>query len=90
MARRSFSEAYAPATTPAASPKVPGLGDIPILGWIGRSQNDIRSTGAFYVFVRPTILRASKFEDLKEITSEKRHEVHVAGDYPETKTRFLK
>ncbi len=70
--------------------KVPGLGEIPILGWIGRNQSDTNSTAAFYVFVRPTILRASKFEDLKEITNEKRRETHVAGDYPETKTRFIK
>ena len=60
-----------------------------MLGWIGRNQSDSNSTVAFYVFVRPIILRTSKFEDLS-ITTEKRHETNVASDYPETKVRFMR
>ncbi|HUO09000.1 MAG TPA: secretin N-terminal domain-containing protein [Phycisphaerae bacterium] len=70
--------------------KVPGLGEIPILGWIGRNQNDVNNTSAFYVFVRPTILRSSKFADLKEVTVAKREEANLKSDYPSTELRFMK
>jgi general secretion pathway protein D len=69
--------------------KVPGLGEIPILGWIGRNQSSTDASAAFYVFVRPTILRASKFDDLKGLTTPQRKQAGVAGDYPETKPRFI-
>jgi general secretion pathway protein D len=69
--------------------KVPGLGEIPILGWIGRNQSSTDASAAFYVFVRPTILRASKFEDLKGLTAPQRKQAGIAGDYPETKPKFI-
>lgn len=70
--------------------QVPGLGEIPILGWIGRNRNDTNSSSAFYVFVRPTILRSSKFADLKEVTVASRQEANLKGDYPTTQMRFMK
>jgi general secretion pathway protein D len=70
--------------------KVPGLGEIPILGWIGRNESSTNSTAAFYVFVRPTILRASKFEDLISASLVSKQSAGVKGDYPETELHFMR
>jgi len=70
--------------------QVPGLGEIPILGWIGRNRSDTNNSSAFYVFVRPTILRSSKFADLKEVTAAKREEANLKSDYPCTQLRLMK
>jgi general secretion pathway protein D len=70
--------------------KVPGLGEIPILGWIGRNQSDTDSRAAFYVFVRPTILRAAAFDDLKAATAAPARAAGVGGPYPETALRFIR
>ena len=40
-----------------AQPKVPLLGDIPILGWLFRYQKNIKSKKDLMVFIHPQIMR---------------------------------
>lgn len=70
--------------------KIPGLGDIPILGILGRSENRSRNDATFYVFVRPTILRASRFEDLKYLSRQQRIAAGVPGDFPQSEPRYIR
>jgi general secretion pathway protein D len=49
--------------------KIPLLGDIPIIGFLFRSENTTKSKQNLMVFLRPTILRNSK--DAAFVTSEK-------------------
>ena len=69
--------------------KVPGLGDIPLLGLIGRNENNSNSKSSFFVFVRPSILRAQGFEDLKFLSQAPKQAMGVAGDYPLSQPRYL-
>jgi general secretion pathway protein D len=69
--------------------KVPGLGDIPLLGLLGRSENTSHNNAMFYVFVRPTILRSQSFEDLKFVSQESKRLVGIASEFPESKLRYI-
>jgi type II secretory pathway component GspD/PulD (secretin) len=69
---------------------MPGLGDIPILGVMGSSENHSKSTSVFYVFVRPTILRASGFEDLKALSKGQRIAAGIPADFPSSEPQFMR
>lgn len=52
-----------------AESRVPGLGRIPLLGELFKQRNNGQGKTKFYVFLRPTILRNTSFEDLKHIST---------------------
>lgn len=70
--------------------KIPGFGDIPILGILGRSENHSRGDSTFYIFVRPTILRAARFEDLKFLSDQPRAAAGLSSDYPQSDPRYIR
>jgi len=70
--------------------KIPGFGDIPILGILGRSQNNSQDHSTFYVFVRPTILRAGRFEDLRYLSEKPRHKIGLPSDAPALGPLYMK
>ncbi|MGE5258715.1 MAG: type II secretion system protein GspD, partial [Hyphomicrobiales bacterium] len=50
--------------------KVPGLGDIPILGWLFRTKNDSDQKTNLYVFLTPRVVRSAEEAD-KLVSSKK-------------------
>ncbi len=55
---------------------VPGLGDIPVLGELFRSQNNSSSRRTLFVFLRPTILRSS--DDIRAASEQRFRDVREA------------
>jgi general secretion pathway protein D len=53
---------------------VPWLADLPLLGWLFRSQSDSTSRTTLYFFVTPHIMRDRDFADLAEISYKKKLE----------------
>ena len=45
--------------------KIPGLGDLPLIGWIFRSKSDLFEKINLLIFIRPTIIRTNK--DLEKV-----------------------
>ena len=52
--------------------KVPGLGDIPILGWLFRNTSDAKQRTNLYVFLTPRVIKSP--EEADKLLSEKRAE----------------
>jgi general secretion pathway protein D len=50
--------------------KVPGLGDIPILGWLFKTQTDSRQQTNLYVFITPRVVKSP--EEADKLYSEKK------------------
>ena len=70
--------------------KIPGLGDIPILGILGRSESISANSSTFYVFVRPTILRSSAFEDLKLLSQAQQEMAGLPPDLPQSEPQYMR
>ncbi len=47
----------------SASSQVPGFGDIPVLGWLFKSENRSRSKKNLMVFLRPVVVRDATASD---------------------------
>ncbi|MFO7708550.1 MAG: type II secretion system secretin GspD [Desulfobacterales bacterium] len=50
--------------------KVPGLGDIPLLGWLFKTQSDAQQRTNLYVFITPRVVKSP--EEADKLLSEKR------------------
>ncbi len=50
---------------------IPVLMDIPLIGWLAGSTSTRRTKSRLYLFVRPRILSAEGFDDLKSVSREK-------------------
>ena len=50
--------------------KVPGLGDIPLLGWLFKTQSDARQKTNLYVFITPRVVKSPAESD--KLLSEKK------------------
>jgi hypothetical protein len=51
-----------------ATSRVPIAGDLPLIGWLFRSESRTVSHSRFYVFIRASILRGADFQHLKFIS----------------------
>lgn len=56
--------------------KVPGLGDVPVLGQLFRSRNGNQTNRTLFVFLRPTILRDP--EDIRQAADERYSRLRAA------------
>ncbi len=61
--------------------KTPFLGDLPLLGWLFRSETTTERKSTLYLFVTPHILKDEDFEDLYDLTYLRELEVQaLVGD----------
>lgn len=69
--------------------KLPWLGDIPLLEYLlsNRSNNDSQST--LFVFIRPVILRADTFEDLKYLSEKDLAAAELPSNYPPSRPMMM-
>lgn len=54
--------------------KVPGLGDLPVLGWLFKSRNEASSKTNLYIFITPHVLRSRADSDT--LTTDKKIKLH--------------
>ena len=73
-----------------AESRVPVLGSIPILGALFKSQSRGRTRSRFFVFLRCSVLRSPRFEDLRYISAEDVDLAGISGDAPEVEPRIIR
>ena len=73
-----------------SSSHVPLLGDLPLIGWLFGSKSDSRSKVRLYAFIRPTILRDDRFEDLKYLSQESLEAAGVDDGLPPTRMQTIR
>ncbi|MDX2148506.1 MAG: hypothetical protein SFZ23_13385 [Planctomycetota bacterium] len=77
-------------TLSRAESKIPGLGDIPLLGEAFKSRNRNASRSKFFVFIRANVLRSPGFDDLKFISAQDVKRAGVDDGWPEVKPRVIR
>ena len=70
--------------------QIPLLSRVPILGELFKNQSDSKGRQRFYVFIKPTILRQERFEDLKYISANDRNDAGVADGLPVVEARVIR
>jgi general secretion pathway protein D len=61
---------------------LPIIDKIPIVNWMIGSRSQTRQDLTLFVFIKPTILRDDRFEDLKYVSGKALKEVGLPGSYP--------
>ena len=61
---------------------VPWLEKIPVIRELTSLRSEEHSTTSFFLFIRPRILRDSKFRDLQFLSDLEIHDAPAQGDYP--------
>ena len=61
---------------------IPFLEKIPLIRDLSTFRNNGLTTTSFFLFIRPIILRADKFEDLKHLSRRTVRIAEIGGDYP--------
>ena len=69
---------------------IPLLHRIPILGNLFKSTDLTESRSTLFVFLRPTILRDDRFEDLRYLSAEDLEEAGLEGDWPESEPMLMR
>lgn len=73
-----------------SSSKIPLVGDVPILGFLFGQQTHSKSKVRLYAFIRPTVLRAEGFEDLKYFSQESLKEAEVSDGCPPNRYQYMR
>jgi type II secretory pathway component GspD/PulD (secretin) len=76
-------------TTADSSSHVPLLGEIPILGYLFSNKSQSKSKVRLYAFIRPTILRNDRFEDLKYISDRELEAAELDDGEPACRPQFM-
>ncbi|MEL6104619.1 MAG: secretin N-terminal domain-containing protein [Planctomycetota bacterium] len=61
---------------------IPWLERIPVIRDLTSLQSNTQSTTSFFLFIRPRIMRDSKFRDLKFLSNLETQDAQLAEDYP--------
>ena len=61
---------------------IPYLEKIPVIRDLSTFRNKGLTTTSFFLFIRPIILRADRFEDLKHLSGRTVRIAEIGGDYP--------
>jgi type II secretory pathway component GspD/PulD (secretin) len=72
------------------SSRVPLLGDLPLIGWLFRSESRTISHSRFYVFIRASILRGADFQHLRFISDVDMRHADVDPHWPEVEAVLIK
>ena len=73
-----------------ASTQVPILGDIPLIGWLFRTNSKSKSKSRFYVFLRCTVQRGGQFQDLRFRTQQALESTGLPDDWPKLEPRVMR
>jgi type II secretory pathway component GspD/PulD (secretin) len=70
--------------------RVPGLGTIPLIGELFKSRDNSEGRQRFFVFIRATILRDQRLEDLKYLSATDAATVGVPDGWPSMEPRIIR
>lgn len=70
--------------------RVPILGEIPLIEYIFSSRDINRTETTLFVFIRPTVLRNDRFEDLKYLTSLDLQRSEQNADFPTARPLLMR
>jgi len=73
-----------------ASTQVPFLGDIPLIGYLFKSNSKSSSKSRFYVFLRCTVQRGGQFQDLRFRTQQVLESTGLPNDWPKLEPRVMR
>jgi type II secretory pathway component GspD/PulD (secretin) len=73
-----------------ASTQVPFLGDIPVIGYLFKSNSKSSSKSRFYVFLRCTVQRGGQFQDLRFRTQQVLESTGLPDDWPKLEPRVMR
>ncbi len=62
--------------------RVPLFGGLPVIGELFKSRSNEDTTSRFFVFIRPSVLRHERFEDLRLISEGDAREAGIGHDWP--------
>ena len=68
----------------------PLLGELPLVGWLFRSESRVISHSRFYVFIRASILRGADFQHLKFISDVDLHRADIDPHWPEVEPVLIR
>ena len=77
-------------TEAEAESRLPLIGSIPLLGELAKNRSRSASRQRFYVFIRPTILRATGFEDLRYLSDVQLDEAGLDDGWPVVEPRVIR
>ncbi len=77
-------------TLAESTSQVPGIGDVPILGWLFGSRSDSRSKVRLYAFIRPSVLRDEAFADLRYLSQRDLEAADVDDGMPPTRLQTMR
>lgn len=70
--------------------RIPGLGAIPLIGELFKSRDNSSGRQRFFVFIRATVLRDERLEDLKYISATDTSSIGVSDGWPSMEPRVIK
>src|SRR6185295_12592692 len=70
--------------------QIPLLGQVPIVGELFKKRDKSKSKTRYYVFIRSTVLRSNRFEDLKFLSESAAASVGVESGWPVVEARFIR
>lgn len=70
--------------------QIPGLGDIPLLGEAFKNRTKNVSRTRFYVFIKASVLRNQRLEDLKYLSTIDAASMSVSDGFPVVKPRIIR
>lgn len=70
--------------------RVPILGELPILEWLGSSRSETERDTTLFVFIRAVILRDDQFRDLKGLSDQDNLKADADDNSPQSKPILMK
>lgn len=70
--------------------RIPGLAAIPLIGELFKSRDNSSGRQRFFVFIRATVLRDERLEDLKYISATDAGSIGVSDGWPSMEPRVIK
>jgi general secretion pathway protein D len=69
---------------------LPWLENVPIIRELTSRTDDGHTTTSFFVFIRPMILRDSRFQDLKFYSSQSTRQAGIPGEFPRSRPLLIR
>ncbi|MEW5748972.1 MAG: secretin N-terminal domain-containing protein [Candidatus Thermoplasmatota archaeon] len=73
-----------------ATSRVPVLGSLPLVGALFRSRSETKERSRFFVFLRCSVLRNARFEDLRFMSERDLQTAGLADDCPRLEPRVIR
>ncbi len=69
---------------------IPWAEKIPVIRELTSRTDDLYQTTSFFLFIRPVVLRDSRFADLKYLSQNELNDSHLPGDFPASRPELIR